>query len=121
MNKVTGGLIPARVWHEYMVAASTSYNIPPIPGVPLHPKQVEEMQRIAEIKKDDPTLGTVSVGGGARRMPPKTRQMLIALSKMFKEPKPLDANGAKGARLGRRSPARIAAGTTSPPSPGPRD
>lgn len=121
MNKVTGGLIPARVWHDYMVAASTNYNIPQIPGVPLHPKQIEEMQRIAEIKKEDPTLGTVSVGpAGARRMPPKTRQMLLTLSKMFKESKPLDANGAKGAALDSGAPARVAT-ETGRSGPGPRN
>lgn len=119
-NKVTGGLLPARTWQQYMVAAGTNGNIPRIPGVPLHPKQVEEMQRIAEIKKDDPTLGTVSAGG-ARRMPQKTRQMLIALSKMFKEAKPLDANGAKGAGLDGAAPARIATETGRQPGSGPRN
>ncbi len=110
MNKVTGGSLPGRTWHEYMVAASTNYNIPQIPGVPLHPKQIEEMQRVAEIKKEDPTLGTVSQG--ARRMPPKTRQMLMALGKMFKDAKLLDENGVKGASLDGTSPAgRVAGGS----------
>ena len=59
MNKVTGGLIPARIWHQYMVAATTNYNIPPIPGVPFSPAG-RGVERVAEIKKDDPTLGTVS-------------------------------------------------------------
>ena len=118
MNKVTGGLIPARIWKDYMVAASTNFNIPAIPGVPLHPKQVEEMQRIAEIKKEDPTLGTVTSQGGARRMPPKTRQMLIALAKMFKESKPLDANGAKGAGLDGGAPAKLATDTGRQPGSG---
>ncbi len=117
MNKVTGGSLPARTWHEYMVAATTNYNIPQIPGVPLHPKQIEELARIAEIKKDDPTLGTVSAGG-VHRMPQKTRQMLIALSKMFKESKPLDVNGAKGASLDGASPARVAAETGRPTGSG---
>jgi penicillin-binding protein 1A len=111
-NKVTGGSLPARTWNQYMTAAHTSYNIPQIPGVPLHPKPVEEMQRIAEIKKEDPTLGTISQGG-VRRMPQKTRQMLIALSKMFKEAKPVDVNGVKGAALDGASPARVATGTGS--------
>ncbi len=118
MNRVTGGLLPARTWHDYMVAAGSNGNIPQIPGVPLHPKQVEEMKRIAEIKQEDPTLGTISVGG-ARRMPQKTRQMLIALSKMFKEAKSLDANGAKGAGLDGAAPARIATDTGRQPGSGP--
>jgi penicillin-binding protein 1A len=106
-NKVTGGSLPARTWHQFMVAAHTNYNIPAIPGVPMHPKQLEEQQRIAEIKKEDPTLGTVAQGGG-RRMPGKTRQVLLGLSKMFKEAKPLDAEGVKGAVLDGAAPARIA-------------
>ncbi|NJM34783.1 MAG: PBP1A family penicillin-binding protein [Rhodomicrobium sp.] len=105
-NKVTGGSLPGRTWHQFMVAAHTSYNIPQIPGVPLHPKQLEEQLRIAEIKKEDPTLGTVAQGG--RRMPGKTRQLLIALSKMFKEAKPLDPDGVKGATLEGAAPARVA-------------
>ncbi len=109
-NRVTGGSLPARTWHQFMVAAHTSYNIPPIPGVPLSPKQIEEMQRIAEIKKEDPTLGTLPQGG--RRMPPKTRQLLIGLAKMFKDAKPLDANGVKGASLNGMMPARVARGAS---------
>jgi penicillin-binding protein 1A len=89
-----------------MVAAHSNYNIPQIPGVPLHPKQVEEMERIAELKKDDPTLGTLSQGTG--RMPKKTRQLLIELAKMFKEAKPLDATSAKGASLDDQGRERVA-------------
>jgi penicillin-binding protein 1A len=108
-NRVTGGSLPAQTWHQFMVAAHTSYNIPQIPGVPLHPKQIEEMERIAEIKKEDPTLGTLSQGTG--RMPKKTQQWLIGLAKMFKEAKPLDATSAKGAFLGGGPPARVAGST----------
>ncbi len=108
-NRVTGGSLPAHTWHQFMVAAHTSYNIPQIPGVPLHPNQIKEMERIAEIKKQDPTLGTLSQGTG--RMPKKTQQWLIGLAKMFKEAKPLDATSAKGAFLGGGSPARVAGST----------
>lgn len=85
MNRVTGGSLPTQTWHDFNVAAHTSYNIPAIPGLPLHPRQVEEMARIAEIKKEDPTLGTVS--DGARKMPQKTRKALTALNKAFNEAK----------------------------------
>jgi penicillin-binding protein 1A len=99
MNRVTGGSIPAQTFHDYNVAAHTNFNIPAIPGMPLHPRQVEEMARIAEIKKEDPTLGTVA--DGARKMPQKTRKVLGALSKLFKEAKRLEEVPAeKGASLG---------------------
>jgi penicillin-binding protein 1A len=99
MNRVTGGSIPAQTFHDFNVAAHTSFNIPAIPGLPLHPKQVEEQARIAEIKKEDPTLGTVA--DGARRMPQKTRKVLTSLSKLFKEAKKLEEVPAdRGAALG---------------------
>lgn len=106
-NRVTGGSLPARTWKQFMVAAHTNYNIPQIPGVPLHPQQVEEMERIAELKQSDPTLGTVSLGT-TRRMPAKTRELLIGLAKTFKEAKPLDGASAKGASLDSSPSARIA-------------
>lgn len=97
-NRVTGGSLPAETWKQVMVAAHTNYNIPKIPGVPLHPNQIEEANRIAAIKKSDPSLGTSS-SGGSNAMPDKTRALLISLSKMFKEAKPLDVTGSRGASL----------------------
>ena len=64
MNKVTGGSLPARTWHDYMVAASTNYNIPQIPGVPLHPKQIEEM---AAHRRDQEGRPDARHGVGGRR------------------------------------------------------
>ena len=34
---VTGGSLPAQAWHNFMSVAHTNRNIPPIPGLPLHP------------------------------------------------------------------------------------
>ena len=103
MNRVSGASLPAQTFHDYNVAAHTSFNIPAIPGLPLHPRQVEEMARIAEIKKEDPSLGTVA--DGARKMPQRTRKALGALSKLFKEVKRLeDVPTDKGAALGGGTP-----------------
>jgi penicillin-binding protein 1A len=107
MNKVTGGSLPAKTWHQFMGAAHSSYNIPQIAGVPLHPKQIEEMQRVADVKREDPTLGTVGQGG-IRRMSKNTRQMLIGLAKMFKEAKSL---AARDASLDGAAPKRVAGST----------
>ncbi len=107
MSKVTGGSIPARTWHDYNVAAHTNYNIPAIPGLPLHPRQVEEMARLAEIKKEDPTLGTVA--DGAHRMPQKTRKTLAALNKLFKEAKRIpEVPADRGAALSGPASSRLA-------------
>jgi penicillin-binding protein 1A len=99
MNRITGGSLPAETWKQVMIAAHTNYNIPEIPGVPLHPNQIEFANRIAEVKKADPTLGNFTDTGSGGGMPEKTRALLIGLSKMFKEAKPLDVTGSRGASL----------------------
>ena len=109
-NRVTGGSLPAQTWKQVMIAAHTNYNIPQIPGVPLHPNQVELANRIAGIKKADPTLGTVQAGSASGGMSKKTRALLISLSKMFKEAKPLDVTSSRGTSLD-GGPARYARGT----------
>ncbi|ADP71574.1 penicillin-binding protein, 1A family [Rhodomicrobium vannielii ATCC 17100] len=85
----TGGHLSAPVWHQYMAAAHTNMDIPQIPGLPLHPRQVEERQRLSEIRRDEPGFG----GGqdAARRMPIKTQKMLTSLSKLLKEARKLQA------------------------------
>ncbi|WP_127076926.1 transglycosylase domain-containing protein [Rhodomicrobium lacus] len=94
----TGGHLSAPVWHQYMAAAHSSMDIPQIPGLPLHPRQVEERQRLSEIRRDEPGFG-----GGAdasKRMPAKTRKMLSSLSKLLKEaPKLQVADPQKDATL----------------------
>lgn len=95
MGRVTGGSLPAMTWHRYMSQAHASLNIPQIPGLPLHPKQVEELERIAALKKADPTLGTVAQS--ARKMSDKTRKTLESLVELLNGAKDLKIN--KGARL----------------------
>jgi penicillin-binding protein 1A len=99
VSGTTGGHLAAAAWHEYMQGAHTSMDIPQIPGLPLHPRQVEELQRLAEIKREDPTLGTAS-GEPAKRLSPRTRKALTALSKLLKEaPKLQGTSSEKGASL----------------------
>ena len=45
---VTGGHQAAPVWHDLMTVAHTDMNIPTIPGLAPHPRQIEEQQRLAE-------------------------------------------------------------------------
>ena len=96
----TGGHMSAPAWHEYMAAAHTSMDIPQIPGLPLHPRQVEERQRLSEIRRDDPSFAS-GAQDAAKRMPVKTRKMLTSLSKLLKEAPKLDASSGpeKGASL----------------------
>ncbi len=103
VSGTTGGHLAAPVWHQYMVAAHTNMDIPQIPGLPLHPRQVEERQRLAEIQRDDPNAGTSTASTEpAKRMPARTRKMLTSLSKLLKEAPKLKATGGvpeKGAAL----------------------
>ncbi len=111
-GRVTGGSLPAQTWKAYSVAAHTSYNIPQIPGIPLHPRQVEEMQRIAELRKADPTMGVVGERPGASgsRMSARTRKVLATLAKSFKDARKLDEASAKGASLRGGGAAQVASG-----------
>jgi penicillin-binding protein 1A len=81
MNRVTGGSLPAMTWKEYMIYAHATPNIPQIPGVPLHPNQVASMQKIAALKRADPTYGTIA--SSIRRMSPKTRVVLEDMHAAF--------------------------------------
>jgi hypothetical protein len=46
-------------------------NIPPIPGLPPHPTQVAELQRLAELKRADPSLAQAQTAAAeiARKSP----------------------------------------------------
>ena len=47
---VTGGSLPATIWHSFMsVAHNNIKHIPQIPGLPLHPNQIAEQQRLSEL------------------------------------------------------------------------
>ena len=95
----TGGHLAAPAWHEYMVGAHTSMDIPQIPGLPLHPRQVEERQRLSEIRREDPGF-TGGSQDAAKRMPAGTRKMLTSLSKLLKDAARLPASAPeKGATL----------------------
>ncbi len=48
MARVTGGSFPAQAWHDFMVMAHDTDNIPEIPGLPLHPVQVAEQERLSQ-------------------------------------------------------------------------
>lgn len=122
MNRVTGGLLGARTWHAYNIVAHTSFNIPQIPGLQVHPRQQEEAQRLAELRKEYPGMGTVvdkagsAPAGSSQRLPPRTKKALTGIVKAFKESKRLDENSGKGASLDRMIPgaSKVAADAPTP-------
>jgi penicillin-binding protein 1A len=80
---VTGGSLPAMTWQSYMSVAHTSMNIPQIVGLPLHPTQIAELQRLAELKKTEPAVAaaaTAPLQKKASIMPDQTRDALKRLA-----------------------------------------
>ncbi len=90
-NRATGGSLPAMAWKQFMTFAHSTPNIPKIPGLDIHPNQLAEMDRIAALKKADPTLGT-TIARSTRTMPENTRKILLEIVKLFKEAGSLSRN-----------------------------
>jgi penicillin-binding protein 1A len=75
-NGNTGGQLAAPIWQSFMMAAHASMDIPQIPGLPLHPVQVAEQQRLAEIRRRNPTVAAAQPTRSASIMPDATRAAL---------------------------------------------
>ncbi|MFN3867628.1 MAG: transglycosylase domain-containing protein [Hyphomicrobiaceae bacterium] len=81
MRNVTGGSLPAQIWNAFMSVAHTDMNIPQIPGLPVHPRQIEEQQKLAEIRRSDPLLAAErGVAPRDQRLPSTTRDALKRLA-----------------------------------------
>ena len=107
---VTGGGLPAQTWHNYMTLASTDANIPTIPGLSPHPRQVQEAQRLAEMKRTEPAAAAAQALGTRKGsiLPEATRETLRKLAETLRR-----VGGAPAA-------AGPAAAPTAPTPPGPR-
>jgi penicillin-binding protein 1A len=53
---MTGGSVPAEIWQAYMSVAHNSYDIPTLAGLDDHPRQIEERERLAELRRQNPEL-----------------------------------------------------------------
>jgi len=123
MNKVTGGSLPAQTWQSFMSVAHTNMNIPTIPGLAPHPKQVEEQSRIAEARRNDPTAVAGAPGQpGSRKssslMPDQTRDALKKLAQSLRKaggiPETAPLPVTPGATPAAPEPADRRAATTTP-------
>jgi penicillin-binding protein 1A len=120
---VTGGSLPAETWHAFMSVAHTSMNIPPILGIAVHPTQIAEQQRIAELKRTDPALAAASVqatqGRKSSIMPDPTREALRRLAQALRRASGQPADGAAGdadpSKAVPGNPADRRAENTAPP------
>ena len=83
----TGGHLAAPLWHDFMSVAHTDMNIPQIPGLPLHPVQIAELERIAELKRADPNLASSTQPDGkpAGSMPEPARDSLKKIASALRK------------------------------------
>jgi penicillin-binding protein 1A len=81
---VTGGTLPTQAWHAFMSVVHANRNIPTIPGLAPHPAQVAEQQRLAELKRTDPSLAQAQIAHATQKkssiMPDQTRESLRRLA-----------------------------------------
>ncbi len=94
MARVTGGSFPAQAWHDFMVAAHDTDNIPDIPGIATHPVQVAERARLAAALAQNTTadLPVPPPADSVKDMSTATRQVLKKLSELLKDAPPLKPN-----------------------------
>ncbi len=106
MSRVTGGSFPAQIWHNFMVLAHDTDNIPTIPGLEPHPVQVAEQARLAQLQTAAAaaSAGTEEAAApipaptpeSVKDMSNATRQILEQISGMLKDARPLVPNDAPG-------------------------
>ena len=93
-NKITGGSLPAETWQRYMAVAHTSMSIPQIVGLPPHPRQVQEADRLTQLRRTDPALAAAQAQAGTRSnkiMPDKTRDVLKRLAETLRKTAGIEA------------------------------
>jgi penicillin-binding protein 1A len=116
---VTGGSLPAQTWQSFMAVAHTSMDIPTIPGLEPHPTQVAERERLAALRKSDPTLKDAPTGAGGDRtsslLSPQTRTALSRLAEALRK-----ASGIVPAETAPDGKSPADKGRTRPQLPGRR-
>jgi penicillin-binding protein 1A len=85
---VTGGSLPTQAWHAFMSVVHTNRNIPTIPGLAPHPAQVAEQQRLAELKRTDPSQAQARIAHATQKrssiMADQTREALRRLAESLR-------------------------------------
>lgn len=88
-DKTTGGGFAAPLFNQFMSIAHTNMNIPTLPGLPPHPTQIAEQQRLAELKRTDPAAAAaLNAAQTAKKtmsiMPEPTREALKKLARAMR-------------------------------------
>jgi penicillin-binding protein 1A len=127
MARVTGGSFPAQTWKTYMTAAHDTDNIPQIPGVELHPRQVAEQTRIAAVMAQSTTadLPVPPPSENVKDMSAATRHVLEMISGLLKDAPRLNPNKKARPRPAAAAPAaaaqpNLASAMSTDESPRPR-
>ena len=83
----TGGHLAAPLWHDFMSVAHADLNIPQIPGLPLHPAQIAEQERLAELKRAEPNIASSGETDGkpAGSMSDPTRESLKKIAQALRK------------------------------------
>jgi penicillin-binding protein 1A len=125
---VTGGHQAAPIWHDLMTVAHTDMNIPAIPGLALHPRQIEEQQRVAALKAAqvdaglEPAAPQLSAEAAAKPqsiMPDKTRDVLKVLAVALRKASGLGDTPSAPPATG-SPPAASTHGPPAPPAEAPK-
>jgi penicillin-binding protein 1A len=101
MARVTGGSFPAQTWHNFLVLAHDTDNIPPIPGIAPHPVQVAEQERLAQIQKaaatntDTEAIIAAPTAESVKDMSSMTRQVLENLGTILKQAPALEPSDTR--------------------------
>jgi penicillin-binding protein 1A len=105
---VTGGTLPTQAWHAFMSVVHTNRSIPTIPGLTPHPAQVAEQQRLAELKRTDPSLAQAQIAHATQKkssiMADHTRDALRRLADSMR-------------RAGNPAPTPVSTSPVSTPAP----
>jgi penicillin-binding protein 1A len=81
MNEVTGGRLVAPAWKTFMTAIHTNIaDIAPIPGVPIHPMQQAEIDRVAALRAQQPVEEA-----NAGSLPERTLSVLKELTEALRK------------------------------------
>ncbi|MEC9368570.1 MAG: PBP1A family penicillin-binding protein [Pseudomonadota bacterium] len=112
MARVTGGSLPAATWHEYMVFAHQTRNVPLIPGLQPHPGQIAEQQRLDALPRTFASTAQPGSSSASRKLSPDTKKTLEAIANRLKESsqRKLDPSGGAPAQ----PPAGKGAANTRP-------
>jgi len=99
MARVTGGSFPAQTWHNFMVAAHDTDNIPKLPGIAVHPVQVAEQARLAAAAAQNaaanPEAPPAAAVENVKDMSLATKQALLRLSTLLKDARRLSPSDQK--------------------------